>query len=104
MILQIVYGVKLESLEDEYIKLVERALQGANISAVPGKNWVEFIPFIQHIPSWVPGGRTRRLIDEYRPIVEAMIEGPLETVKKWSGAWRKNTSSVPESSDHEDDH
>ncbi|KAH8094928.1 cytochrome P450 [Cristinia sonorae] len=81
MILQIVYGMKIHSLDDEFIRVVEEALDGANRAGAIGENWVEFLPFLQYIPSWLPGGRTSRLAERYKPFVENMIKGPLQKVR-----------------------
>lgn len=82
LIFQIVYGRQVKSLDDEFVLLVEKALAGANECATPGANWVEFMPFLRMIPSWLPGGRTQRLIAEYKPAVESMVQSPFEAVKR----------------------
>ncbi|TCD70017.1 hypothetical protein EIP91_005268 [Steccherinum ochraceum] len=82
LIFQIVYGRKVNSLDDEFVKLVEKSLEGANKSAAPGANLVELLPFLRHIPGWLPGGTAQSLAQEYRPAVESMVKSPLAAVRK----------------------
>lgn len=72
----------MDSLDDAFVKLVEKSLEGANKSAAPGANLVELLPFLQYIPRWLPGGTAQSLVQEYRPAVKSMVESPLAAVRK----------------------
>lgn len=72
--------MRISSLDDEYLKLAQEAIDGMNLAALPGKHFVEFFPFLQYIPSWFPGAYSQRLVEQYRPIVDAMLDRPFEKI------------------------
>ncbi|KAH8094866.1 cytochrome P450 98A3 [Cristinia sonorae] len=82
VILRIVYGKKIQGLSDEYIQIAETSLDGMNVAAIPGRHWVEFLPFLSYIPSWCIGGDTQRIVKKYRPAVEAMLDKPLVKINE----------------------
>ncbi|THH33533.1 hypothetical protein EUX98_g692 [Antrodiella citrinella] len=81
MIVRIVYGMKISGLDDEYIRLAHEGVEGLVRAVVPGAYWVEYLPFLRHIPSWVPGTSGRKLAEAYSPIVERMRDIPFENVQ-----------------------
>lgn len=64
-----VYGKKITGPEDEYVTIAQKAAVGGGLAHVPGKYWVEFMPFLRHIPSWIPGASFQKVAEEYRPWV-----------------------------------
>ena len=81
IVFAITYGVKIESLDHEYVLNVQIAMEGLVKSALPGTYWVDFFPFLQHIPSWVPFTGARRLADKYMPYVIGSREKPYRHVQ-----------------------
>ncbi|KAH8093203.1 CyP450 monooxygenase [Cristinia sonorae] len=77
----VAYGRKIASMDDEYVTLAEIAVDGVSQALVPGAWWVEFLPFLKHVPSWVPGTTSKKLAEKYRPHVINMINKPYEEVK-----------------------
>ncbi|TFK78807.1 CyP450 monooxygenase [Polyporus arcularius HHB13444] len=51
-IVKAVYGVAEQ--DDQYVAMMEKVLEVAEVF-VPGRYLVEFMPFLRHIPAWVPG-------------------------------------------------
>ncbi|CAL1701255.1 unnamed protein product [Somion occarium] len=82
VILKVTYGMNVTSMNDEYIKWAQKALEGISEAKVPGAYWIEFFPWFKWIPSWVPGASFRKLADQYRPYTEKMVHYPFETVRK----------------------
>ncbi|TCD70018.1 hypothetical protein EIP91_005269 [Steccherinum ochraceum] len=80
-IVRIVYGMKIKDLHDDYIRLAHKGVEGLVLAVVPGAYWVEYLPMLRHIPSWVPGTSGRKLAEAYRPIVEDMRNQPFENVQ-----------------------
>lgn len=80
--LEITYGRRVQSLDDELVRLAERAMDGTNEAGRPGAVPVDFLPFreylthhdssedptlksnhmfvVKHIPSWMPGAGFKR--------------------------------------------
>ncbi|TCD69243.1 hypothetical protein EIP91_008346 [Steccherinum ochraceum] len=80
IILQVVYGKKINSLDDDYLRLVNKSMEGLSQQKVPGAFWVEYFPYLKHIPSWVPGARFKQIAEYYKPYVESMINQPFDEV------------------------
>lgn len=81
IIVRIVYGMQIQSLDDDYITLAHKAVEGLVLAVVPGAYWVEYLPFLRHIPSWVPGTSGRKLAKKYKPVVALMRDQPFEKVE-----------------------
>jgi len=81
-ILKIVYGTEIAGVYDEYITVVKKAVEGLSLAVWPGAFWVEFFPFLQHLPAWVPGTRFKQFANKYRPFVEQSRDEPFDLVKK----------------------
>ena len=72
----------INDLRDEYVLMAQEAVEGISIVTVPGICWLEYFPFLRHLPSWIPGTFSKRLAEYYRPIVEAMIDKPFNEIKE----------------------
>ena len=82
MIVNVVYGIKIDDLNAEYVTVAQEALEGIGIAGLPGMFWVEYLPFLRFIPSWVPGARFKRFAEYYKEFVTRMVEQPFEVVRK----------------------
>nr|BED43001.1 cytochrome P450 monooxygenase [Trametes versicolor] len=60
ILLEIAYGMPVKSLDDELVRLADRAIIGANEAGRPGAVPVDFLPWLRHIPSWTPGVRFKK--------------------------------------------
>lgn len=81
IIFVVTYGKKIETLEHEYVTMAEIALEGLNKSSIPGEHWVEFLPFLRFLPTWLPGTRSRRIAEHYLPFVTKMFDQPYAEIK-----------------------
>ncbi|TCD67847.1 hypothetical protein EIP91_011909 [Steccherinum ochraceum] len=80
-IIKVVYGTRDASRTDTYVRLAETALDAARKASVPGAFMAELLPFLRHIPSWLPGGNARRFSEKYRPSVCEMRDKPFDEVQ-----------------------
>ncbi|KAI0082381.1 cytochrome P450 [Panus rudis PR-1116 ss-1] len=80
-IVKVTYGMDLKSMDDEYIHWAHKANEGLSKAKVPGAYWIEYFPFLQWIPAWVPGASFAKLAKEYRPYAEKMVERPFNRVR-----------------------
>ncbi|KAJ3487194.1 hypothetical protein NLI96_g3706 [Meripilus lineatus] len=80
-IVQIVYGRKVENMDDEYLTTAQKAVEGFAETRIIGKFWAEYYPFQRHLPSWFPGGNFKQVAGYYRPFVDKMVNMPFEATK-----------------------
>ncbi|TFK89339.1 cytochrome P450 [Polyporus arcularius HHB13444] len=77
-ILRVVYGITTSSLDDELIAVVEEAQVISNKAYTPGKYLVELLPFLRHIPAWVPGAQFKRDAIEWNVTMQATRNKPFD--------------------------
>ncbi|KAI0753687.1 cytochrome P450 [Fomes fomentarius] len=53
-LLEITYGQRLISMDDELVQLAERSLTATNDGGSPGSMLVDFFPMLKHMPAWMP--------------------------------------------------
>ncbi|KAF8908212.1 cytochrome P450 [Gymnopilus junonius] len=80
VIMSVTYGITIAFTGDHYIRLAEKALEGMAAAARPGAFLVDFVPFLKHIPDWVPGTSFKRKAQEWRAAVTGMKDAPFATV------------------------
>ena len=76
------YGMEVTQMDDYYIHTAEVAVSAVATVLVPGKFWLEFMPLLKGIPSWVPGAYFKRYIEKFAPEVNKMIDEPFDAVKQ----------------------
>ena len=82
IILLVVYGKKISGMDNEYVLYAQKAGESFSQALAPGAYWVEFFPFLRHIPSWFPGTSARKLADKYLPYVLYVRDKPYGEVKE----------------------
>ncbi|KAI0796963.1 cytochrome P450 [Abortiporus biennis] len=80
-ILRIVYGIKINDLSDEYFEMAEIAMHGFSLGRSPGLFMVEYLPFLQYLPSWFPGATFKKVAKHISPYVLAMRNEAFDKVK-----------------------
>ncbi|KAK7047327.1 hypothetical protein VNI00_006558 [Paramarasmius palmivorus] len=83
LILSATYGLTINSAEigDPVIAMAEKALDGFVAAAVHGTFWVDYLPILKYIPSWLPGASFKRKAEEWNKVTENMLNGPYDKVK-----------------------
>lgn len=69
IILDVVYGMNVTSMDDPYLKLATQAMDVMAASRMFGAWWVEFLPFLKYVPSWAPGSSAVRYGAQWRSTV-----------------------------------
>ncbi|RDX53565.1 cytochrome P450 [Lentinus brumalis] len=72
-IVKVVYGLELVETDPEAAR-IEKMLEGLQ-ALTPGKYLVEFLPFLQHVPGWVPGTGFQRELGAWRDATVGTKEG-----------------------------
>lgn len=80
--MEIVYGVQVHSMDDDYLRLAIESMDAFASSRMAGKYWVDYIPFLKYIPSWVPGASAVKYGSRWRPVVEEMVNRPFEAIQR----------------------
>ena len=81
--LLLIYGYEAISEDDEFLKQGEASSDLlANEVASGGGIWpVDVLPFLQHLPDFLPGMSFKRKAAKWRPQLEAFVDKPYEYVK-----------------------
>jgi len=77
----VTYGKRITGMDDEAVSVARTAVEGSNIASVPGMFWVEYLPFLRHIPSWMPGATFKKRAEYFRQHVCRMKDEPYDAVK-----------------------
>ncbi|TCD61532.1 hypothetical protein EIP91_008276 [Steccherinum ochraceum] len=85
IIVKILYGKQIDSMDDEYVVTAEKATEGLSIAVLPGGHLVEFFPILRHFPSWLPGGGSKRVAEKYIPYVRNLRNKAFLEVKSAFG-------------------
>ncbi|KAF8501281.1 cytochrome P450 [Hysterangium stoloniferum] len=81
IILEITYGIEIESQNDPYVNLIEDALGAAAQATAPGTFLVDMLPALKYLPEWVPGASFQRKARIWRKSIIDMAEVPFQVVK-----------------------
>ncbi|OCH88346.1 CyP450 monooxygenase [Obba rivulosa] len=71
-ILSLVYGIQVTEKEDPHIAAAERALAASAAGFNLGAWWVDFMPFLKYVPSWMLGAGFKRMAVGCRADAAAM--------------------------------
>ena len=67
----VTYGIVLD---EHYYKMVGHVLDVSEKILTPGRYAVEALPFLRHVPSWVPGIGFKRFAAEARKDVTTVVD------------------------------
>ncbi|KAI0705408.1 cytochrome P450 [Earliella scabrosa] len=84
-ILKVAYGINVADEDDEYISVLEAALEGPEDGLTPGRYLVEFLPFLRYIPTWFPGAHSQRLFAKWQAAGQRLKNMPYEYVRAMIG-------------------
>lgn len=98
--MEITYGHRIHSMDDEYVKLARNATVETVLAGSPGSMLVDFFPVckwrpslllwaassahlfaVKHIPTWMPGAGFKRNAFKVRDLVRALMDAPYNMVK-----------------------
>jgi hypothetical protein len=93
------YGISCQDIDDQYVQRAVNALQGFNESKTPGRFWIEFMPILKYVPSWVPGASAIKFGNKWRPKVDEMVNIPFDAVKNGTVSISRDDSDLLQSAD-----
>ncbi|KAG7451289.1 cytochrome P450 [Guyanagaster necrorhizus] len=78
IIMKTIYGYHVDPNGDQFVGLVDRAMESLRISGNVGTFLVDYIPSLKYLPRWFPGTKFMNLADAWRQDVEDMKKGPFK--------------------------
>ncbi|KAL4077432.1 cytochrome P450 [Scleroderma citrinum] len=81
IILRITYGYKTLDGDDPLVDLAHLANSQLSLSTSPGVYYVDFVPLMKYIPSWLPGAGFKRKAKIYAPVIRDLVEVPYQWAK-----------------------
>ncbi|KAF8869909.1 cytochrome P450 [Infundibulicybe gibba] len=82
IIMAIVYGHNISTMNDNYILIAEKAAGVAVEALLPGASLVNVIPALRYIPPWFPGAKFHQVAGEVRELTYQMRNAGFDFVRK----------------------
>ena len=80
-ILKVAYGIDVDDKGDKILEVIDLSMEGVAEGLTPGAFMVEYLPFLQYIPEWVPGAGFQKRFRRWRDASHAMVDMPYERAK-----------------------
>lgn len=81
-IMSCTYGIDVADTHDPWVELADSAVETISEAGLPGSHLVDWLPFLKHIPAWLPGAQFKRDALIWQKFPAAMRGAPFEHVKK----------------------
>ncbi|KAG6330379.1 hypothetical protein ID866_8709 [Astraeus odoratus] len=94
IILRITYGYKTIDGDDPLVALAQLASSHLSLSTAPGAYYVDFVPLLKYVPSWLPGAGFKRKAKVYSAVVRDLVQVPYNIVKTQMAASTASLSMV----------
>lgn len=78
----IMYGHDVAPTNDPFVTLAENATKAGSEAVLPGSFAVNIFPFLQHLPTWMPGAGFWPTVYAVRKLTEDMKTIPFQFVRK----------------------
>ncbi|KAG5652975.1 hypothetical protein H0H81_002873 [Sphagnurus paluster] len=82
IILSIAYGHRVTSDKDRYVLLADEVSGAAATAGALGSSLLDFLPFLQYMPSWFPGTYYANYARKWAPKVKQFRDLPFEDVQR----------------------
>ncbi|KAI0632690.1 cytochrome P450 [Trametes polyzona] len=80
-IMEITYGHRIHSMEDEYVKLARNVTVETVLAGSPGSMLVDFFPILKELPTWAPGAGFKRNAFRIRGMLRDLMDIPYNMVR-----------------------
>ena len=75
------YGIDVSERGDRIIEVIDAAMEGVAEGLTPGAFLVEYFPFLQHLPEWLPGAGFQKKLRRWRTASHEMVNMPFAQAK-----------------------
>ncbi|KAF7360801.1 Cytochrome P450 [Mycena venus] len=76
VILRVTYGYQTAPRDDKFLLLAERVMAAFSLASQPGAWAVDIIPWLRHLPSWLPGTKFKQTAAIWAQLNMDVVEGP----------------------------
>ncbi|PCH43269.1 cytochrome P450, partial [Wolfiporia cocos MD-104 SS10] len=94
LIMETVYGHTVRTTEDEYVHIMNEAMRRSVEGEGAATSLVDFIPILNHLPTWMPGAQFKREALVTKVIVREAGSRPYNMVKTQHGTGTAKPSVV----------
>ncbi|THH13309.1 hypothetical protein EW146_g6885 [Bondarzewia mesenterica] len=81
-ILEMAYGIEVQSYNDPYIDAAEKVLQAIAFASTAKASIFDALPFLVHVPTWFPGFSFQKEARKWVPYCTELIETPYRAAKE----------------------
>ncbi|EMD37513.1 hypothetical protein CERSUDRAFT_50154 [Gelatoporia subvermispora B] len=78
--LSMTYGIHAKDNDDHYVHLIASAIESVEQGLLPGSFWVDFMPALKHVPSWMPGAGWQKKVADWKGETDAVRKVPWENM------------------------
>ncbi|KAK7696158.1 hypothetical protein QCA50_000809 [Cerrena zonata] len=82
IILRVAYDMDIDTMNHNYIRVVQDAVTAASVTRIPGAFWVEFLPFLRYLPDWLPGNHSKKHAKHGKSLWDRVRDEPFDAVKQ----------------------
>ncbi|KAI0763593.1 cytochrome P450 [Trametes elegans] len=80
--MKLTYGIDLDGPDDKYVAIVDDAFLGLREVTVTAQFLLEFFPWVQYLPKWVPGTSFLRELDRGKGPSDYTLRTPFDEAKE----------------------
>lgn len=81
IMLKVVFDIDVINDDDEHITMLDDAMEAVSLAS-PGSFLVERLPFLRHVPSWVPGAGFQEILARSKAANHRLINEPFDQLKE----------------------
>lgn len=81
LVMTSLYGQPVQSTEDEHFRMAEFALHATVKAGESAGSLIDFFPFLQSVPDWLPGAASLREARQVRQSIRRLFDDPYHMIK-----------------------
>ncbi|KAJ6541977.1 cytochrome P450 [Mycena vulgaris] len=78
VILRVTYGYQTVDQNDRFLVLAEQVMGAFSLASQPGAWAVDILPWLRHLPSWMPGTKFKQTAAAWAEMHMEVVEAPFE--------------------------
>ncbi|CAL1703245.1 unnamed protein product [Somion occarium] len=81
ILMDVTHGIHIKDVTNKHVVEAEEWLAGYNEAVIPGRFWVDFLPFLKYVPDWFPGANFKKLAARWGQNSRNARDGPFYETK-----------------------
>ncbi|KIJ39678.1 hypothetical protein M422DRAFT_174792, partial [Sphaerobolus stellatus SS14] len=77
----VVYGIQVKPKKDLYLVNAYEVVCSVDEAGTPGRFLADMLPWMKHIPAWVPGAEFQRKAATWRQMAQDLLDLPFQETK-----------------------